>query len=124
MNSMLMWQKNIQMALFIASSRWSNNGSGGAPMKDYQTHQAALISDLAAVNEATSVMTSDTGPANRIPQLLGSWHGEIIKTDSLEAREGPSLDQGDRLWMLPGGRKRGAETEKQCLRRGMWSPAL
>ena len=23
----------------------------------------------------------------------------------------------DRLWMLPGGRKRGGETEKQCLRR-------
>lgn len=51
MNSMLMWQKNIQMALFIASSRWSNNGSGAGPMKDYQTHQAALISDLATVRK-------------------------------------------------------------------------
>ena len=25
--------------------------------------------------------------------------------------------RGDRLWMFPGGRKRGAETEKRCLRR-------
>ena len=52
---------------------------------------------MAPVNQATSVMTSDTGLANRVPQPLGPWHGEIIKTGSLEAREGPSLDQGDRL---------------------------
>ena len=58
---------------------------------------AEVARATAPVNQATSVMTSDTGPANRVPQPLGPWQGEIIKTGSLEAREGPSLDQGDRL---------------------------
>jgi 8-oxo-dGTP diphosphatase len=43
---------------------------------------------------------------------------KIVKTGSLETRKGPSREAQERSALdVPGGRKRGAETEKQCLRR-------
>jgi hypothetical protein len=43
---------------------------------------------------------------------------KIVKTGSLETRKGPSREAQERSALdVPGGRKRGGETEKQCLRR-------
>jgi 8-oxo-dGTP diphosphatase len=45
-------------------------------------------------------------------------NGEVIKTRCGKARAGPVGEKKARpLWMFPGGRKRGRETEKDCLRR-------